>query len=131
MWQSSSVASSSVAIFIRCLFIRCLFIRCLFIRCLFIRCLFIRCLFIRCLFIRCLFIRCLFIRSIRLTRQSAVLHASVMPFYCEGARMKRTFSKREYSLGLRHYTQATAPPKLETTWTSLKLVHSLHQLHTH
>ena len=26
------------------------------------------------------FIRCLFIRSTRLTRQSAVLHASVMPF---------------------------------------------------
>ena len=36
--------------------------------------------FIRCLFTRCLFIRCLFIRSTRLTRQSAVLHASVMPF---------------------------------------------------
>ena len=57
------------------------FIRCIFIHCLFIRCLFIRCLFIRCLFIRCLFIRCLVIRSTRLTRQSAVLHESVMPFF--------------------------------------------------
>ena len=70
-----------LCLFTRCLLIRCLFLRCLFIRCLFVRCLFICCLFISCLFIRCLFIRCLFIRSTRLTGQSAVLHASVMPFF--------------------------------------------------